>query len=262
MKKMKKLPLYLIVVWLFSFTVSAQTSVQLVLGNPSDAVTDTNQPNNFLLVHTGFILSYNRARGAPNWVAWHVSESDIGNVDRTDAFAADTALPADWRIKPTDYSNSGFDRGHMCPSKDRSNTVANNKESFLMSNMQPQTPRLNRQTWKNLEDESRRIVGQGNELYVYAGCYGDGGKIKDKITIPTSCFKIIVVLRQGSRDLSRIGENTRIIAVDMPNNETLSTNWKNFATTIDEIEEKTGFDFLTTLSDEIETALESKKDTN
>jgi endonuclease G, mitochondrial len=159
-------------------------------------------------------------------VTWHLSKSEIGDADRSEAFAPDSLLPLEWRVKPTDYRNSGFDRGHLCPSKDRSDTAAHNIESFLMSNMQPQTPNLNQITWKRLEDETRRIVKRGNEAYLYAVRYGDKGRIKNKITIPTNCFKIIVVLPDGNNDLSRITNETRVIAVDMPNEETIKPTWK------------------------------------
>lgn len=182
----------------------ASPKVELVLGSSSGATADTSgDPNNFLLVHNGFILSYNRTRGAANWVTWHLSAADTGDVDRTNAFAPDTALPKDFWIRPTDYVGSGFDRGHLCPSKDRSDTEASNRETFLMSNMQPQVPKLNQKTWKYLEDYSRDLT-KNDEEYIYAGCYGDAGRIKNKITIPTNCHKIIVVLPEGNGDLKRI----------------------------------------------------------
>ncbi len=81
-------------------------------------------------------------------------------------FAPDTTLLRDWWINPTDYSGSGYDRGHLCPSKDRSSSEEANRETFLMSNMQPQTPKLNQKTWKYLEDCEREIMQQGNEEYI------------------------------------------------------------------------------------------------
>jgi endonuclease G len=241
---------------------AASSKVELVLGNPSGATADaSNDPNNFLLVHNSFILSYNRTRGAANWVTWHLSAADIGDVDRTNAFAPDTALPKDFWIRPSDYVGSGYDRGHLCPSKDRSDTEANNRETFLMSNMQPQSPKLNQKTWKYLEDYSRDLA-KNNEEYIYAGCYGESGRIKDKITIPTNCYKIIVVLAEGENDLKRINRKTRIIAVDMPNDATVSSRWRTYLTTVDDIEEKTGYDFLSTITAKIQAVIEAKKDTN
>ena len=232
----------------------------LVFGNPSDAASDVNAPDNYLLAHRNYILSYNRSRGAANWVAWHLSKSDIGNTERSESFFPDTLLPAAWRIKPGDYTGSGFDRGHLCPSKDRSDSIENNTETFLMSNMAPQTANLNRRTWRLLEEYTRTEVARNREAYVYAGCYGDNGKIKDKVTIPTNCFKIIVLLAEGGNDLGRVRANTRVIAVDMPNAANVSRRWRTYRTTVDTIEEATGFDFLATLPDEIEAVLESRTD--
>lgn len=128
---MKKLLLCLAVICILSSASVAQT---LVLGNPSNANdTDTS---NLLVVHSGFVLSYNQERGGANWVSWHLSASDIGNF-RTDAFAPDMLLPAALRIKPKDLSLKGFDRGHLCPSEDRSAIEAANRETFVMSNMIP-----------------------------------------------------------------------------------------------------------------------------
>lgn len=257
---MKKLFLILTFTFLFASTVFGQTNDPLALGNPSNAGTELNLPGNYLVIHKGFTLSYNKERGAANWVAWHLQKSDIGKTERTNAFAPDTTLPVEWRILPTDYSGSGYDRGHMCPSKDRSDTEYNNQQTFLMSNMQPQAPKLNQQTWKYLEDYTRELVGQGNEAYVYAGCYGDKGKLSNKITIPTGCFKVIVVLPEGDNELKRIDKTTRIIAVDMPNDESVSRRWRTYLTTVDEIEKKTNYDFLSNVSKKIQKAVESIKD--
>lgn len=247
---------------IFALTAIGQTNDALVLGNPSNAVTDLNQPDNYLVTHNGYALSYNKSRGAANWVAWHLEKSNIGMAERTNAFAPDTTLPREWWIVPSDYTDSGYDRGHMLPSKDRSDSIENNRLTFLMSNMQPQSPKLNQKTWKYLEDYTREVINQapGNEAYIYAGCYGDKGRIKDKITIPTRCFKIIVVLEEGDDDLNRIDVLNRIIAVDMPNDETVSTRWRSYITTVDDIEKKTGFDFLSNLPNYLQASLESKED--
>lgn len=249
--------------FLSAFVLSgfAQTDLNHALGNPSNAAADVQQPNNYLVAHRGYTLAYNKDRGGANWVAWHLQKSDIGTVERTNDFAPDTFLSADWWIKPLDYSGTGYDRGHMCPSKDRSDTEENNRETFLMSNMQPQSPKLNQKTWKYLEDYTRETVGKGNEAYIYAGCYGNKGTIRSKITVPERCFKIIAVLPVGEDDLKRVDINTRIIAADMPNDDSVSIRWRTYLTTVDDIEAKTGFDFLSNVSNEIQKIIEAKTDT-
>jgi len=245
--------------FVLAFPITGYTQT-IVLGNPSNAVTDVAIPDNYLLFHTGFILSYNRSRGAANWVTWHLSASDIGTLERTNAFAADEALPSEWRIGKNDYVRSGYDRGHLCPSKDRTDTDANNRETFLMSNMQPQLPRLNRSTWQSLEGEVQSLAQQGSEAYLIAGCYGDKGKVNGKVTIPTHCWKIVVILPEGNNDKRRINCNTRVIAVDMPNETSILSGWQNYRTTVDAIETTTGYNFLSTLSKSKQACLESKVD--
>lgn len=249
----------LFLILILTLCAAGQANVNPALGNPSRAVTDTSQPDNYLVTHDGYALSYNRSRGAANWVSWHLERSDIGDAERTNAFAPDTILPGDWWIKPADYTGSGFDRGHLCPSKDRSSSEEINRETFLMSNMQPQSPKLNQKTWKYLEDYTREIVNK-NEAYVYAGCYGDAGRIKDKITIPTNCWKIVVVLPVSDNDLKRINRKTRIIAVNMPNEETVSIRWRTYLTTVNDIEKETGYDFLANVPKKIQSIIESAKD--
>jgi endonuclease G len=244
------------------FTGNAFTQTpQIVLGNPSAAVNDTNQPNNYLVIHDGYILSYNKSRGTANWVTWHLSGADIGDAERTNAFAADPLLPSEWRVKEDAYEGTPYDRGHLCPSEDRSDTAESNRESFLMSNMQPQLSKLNRGTWKSLEGYVQRLAKQtGMEAYLFAGCYGSGGKVNGKVTIPTHCWKIVVLLSEGNNDKRRINCSTRVIAVNMPNESSIKSGWRNYRTTVDDIENKTGYDFLSTLPKSKQSCLESKID--
>lgn len=257
--------LFLFLLFGFSMDVAGQTARRqlvdnLALGNPSGAQTDANQPDNYLVKHNGYSLSYNKSRGAANWVAWHLEKKDIGDAERTNAFAPDTTLPRDWWIIPNDYAGSGFDRGHLCPSKDRSSSEETNRETFLMSNMQPQAPKLNQKTWKYFEDYTREVTATDKEAYIYAGCYGNAGILKDKITIPTNCWKIVVILTTGGNDLKRVTVRTRIIAADMPNDDLVSSRWRTYLTSVDAIEKKTGYDFLAKVPKKIQAVIESAKD--
>ena len=145
----------------WSFTVVAAgapapqpPSVHLTMGNPSNAVADLQQANNFLMEKPSFSLSYNRDKGTPNWVSWHLENDWTGNLSRVDTFRADPAVSPDWyRVQSTDYFASGFDRGHMTPNADRDNpaSIPLNQETFLMSNMVPQARNNNQGPWADLE---------------------------------------------------------------------------------------------------------------
>lgn len=246
---------------------TAQLSIQeataryLKFGNPSSAATDAN---NFLMVNSNFALSYNRVRGTANWTAWTLTESDMGAVDRANDFRPDSTLPNGfYRVTPNDYTNSGYDRGHLCPSADRTASPESNSQTFLMTNIAPQTPDLNREVWGNLENDSRTLVKQGNDLYIIAGLYGEAGKLKNKVTVPTNYWKIIVVLPDGIENAANISADARVIAVDMPNiNGIKGENWRKYRTTVRSIEQKTGLNLFSNLPANVQSALESKQDAN
>ncbi len=235
--------------------------IYLALGNPSGANAST--PNNYLLSNKYFILSYNRDRGIPNWAAWRISKMELGDFPRPnpDPFHPDDRLPKGWnRITPSDYTRSGFDKGHVCPSADRSASVEGMSETFLMSNMTPQTGDLNRGPWQKLEGYLRTLVTRGNDVYIYAGVYGENGKVKNEISIPTNSWKIAVVV-PGGAPLSSVNENTRVIAADMPNVKGIkNADWQIYRTSVRQIEQKTGYNFLTNLPQNVQDVLETKID--
>ena len=224
------------------------------MGNPTNATKDATQKENYLLEKTTYTISYNDTTHTPNWVAWHLDSSDLGDVSRGDAFAPDTSLPSGFLQIGIDYKFSTyyFDRGHMCPSGDRTSTSEKNKETFLMTNMIPQSPNNNQQLWQKLETYERDLLGNGSkELYIICGPYGQGGtsigkdtnsvikfsssdwgKLKtvthipvtnpnnpdDKgIQVPAYTWRITVILDNGDNDISRITKDTQVIAVNIPN---------------------------------------------
>ncbi|CAN5781371.1 hypothetical protein BH24ACI1_BH24ACI1_29030 [soil metagenome] len=234
----------------------------LALGNPSSATGSTSNAENYLMVNKAYALSYNNTKGTANWVAWRISENDFGVAERQNNFRPDPNLPKTFtRITPTDYTGSGFDKGHLCPSADRSSSPEANSQTFYMTNMIPQTPDLNRNVWNDFETYSRDLVKKGKiDLYVIAGCYGEKGKLKKKITVPTNCWKVAVAVPQGA-DFSVINENTHVIAVDMPNAPNLGkTDWRKFRTTVRAIEQRTNLNLLSNLPQNLQDALETRLD--
>lgn len=244
----------------------------LGLGNPSNAVSNASFSDNFLMVKTAYTLSYNKNKGTANWVSWHLSAAWKGETARQNDFRPDQSLPNNWyEVTKGDYTDSGFDRGHLCPSDDRDGTLEDNQETFFMTNMTPQAPEHNRGIWKTLEDYGRILTQQGNEVYIIAGTIGQGGTgangfarnigRNNNITVPASLWKIIVVLPIGQNDVQRINENTRIIAVNIPNQNSVGTDsWKKYRVSVDELENLTGFDFLSNVSADIQAVIEARVD--
>ena len=266
--------------YVFTFTVVAAgapapypPSVHLTFGNPSNAVADLSQPNNYLMEKPSFTLSYNRDKGTPNWVSWHLETAWTGNLPRNDTFRADPAVSPDWyRVQSTDYFASGFDRGHMTPNADRDNSasIPLNQETFLMSNMVPQAPNNNQGPWADFENFLRTLLAT-NEVYVVAGPAGVGGSgdngpantiANGHVTVPAYTWKVALVLPAGDNDVSRVNAATRTIAVIMPNQNSINSDWHTYLTTVDAVEALTGYDFFANVPDAVENSIEAGVDGN
>src|ERR1051325_9644669 len=251
-------------------------SVHLTMGNPSNAVADSNQFDNYLMQKPTYSLSYNRDKGTPNWVSWHLEPAWFGNLTRFDTFRPDPAVPPEWyRVQATDYSGSGFDRGHMTPNADRDNEnrIPINQETYLMSNMVPQAPDNNQGPWAAFENYLRSIVTspQNNELYIVSGPFGVGGSgsnggttttiASGHVSVPQYTWKVVLVIPIGDNDVSRVTAATRTIAILMPNQQGIRNDpWQNYLTTVDHIEELTGYNFFSNVPDAIQNAIEAGTD--
>jgi endonuclease G len=248
------------------------TEDNMLMGNPSNAAVNVATPDNYLAVKHQYTLSYNSSKGTPNWVSWHLSSAWKGTEPRCDCFNTDYTLPTTfYRSASYDYTGTGFDRGHMCPSDDRDLNTADNTATFLMSNIIPQAPKVNQQPWNGLENYCITLMNQGNELYIISGGYGNGGTgtlggvtntiANGNIVVPSNCWKVIVIIPVGKDDVSRVTTATRVIAVDMPNTEGGIVNqWGNYRVSVDDIETATGYNFLTSLSSTLQNSLESTID--
>jgi endonuclease G len=244
-------------------TPTPSTSVHLTMGNPSGAVSDAASFDNYLMVKPQYALAYHRDRGTPVWTSWHLDAAWLGSTPRQDDFRADTTLPAGWyQVLGTDYSGSGYDRGHMTPSADRTKTVADNSSTFLMTNMIPQLPANNQGPWASLETYCRTLVNSGNELYIVSGGYGTQGTIAGgHVTVPSQTWKVIIVLTAGTNDVSRVTTSTRTIAVIMPNTQGIRTaDWKTYRVSVDQVETLTGYDFFSNVSASVQSVIESRVD--
>jgi endonuclease G len=194
----------------------------------------------------------------------------IGDTPRSENFAPDQELPADWyRVKPSDYRGSGFDRGHLTNSKDRSRSPEDNLATFLMTNIIPQSPDNNRGVWEQLESYCRQLANSGKELFIVAGSSGQGGIGEKglrstigngKVVVPAVTWKVILVLDQPGSGIAGVTKNTRTIAVIIPNKQGIKDDpWQKYATSIEEVQKLTGYNFFSNIPPEIQAAIESRK---
>jgi endonuclease G len=262
------------------------TDIHLTMGNPSGAEADLDTPNNYLMEKKEFALSYNRDKGTPNWVSWHLATEWTGGLTRVDTFRADPAVPPDWyRVQATDFLGTGFDRGHMTPNADRDEDGAFsiNQATFLMSNMVPQAPNNNQGAWADFENYLRGLLPAKdplppNELYIVSGPAGVGGTGSNgfattlaggHVTVPAFTWKVVLVLPRddGSHvpHVARVDASTRTIAVIMPNENTVlntgdPNDWRHYLTTVDAVEALTGYDFFSEVPEIFQNAIEAGVD--
>lgn len=237
-------------------------NLNMAMGNPSNATTDVANPDNYLVVKDQYVMSYNNAKKGPNWVSWQLDKDWMGSSGRSGKFGPDDQLPNGFdKVNAGDYNNSGYTRGHNCPSGDRTATHADNQAVFLMSNMVPQTPDNNAGPWEKLESYCRELAGQGKELYIIAGNEGSKGKIGPGINVPTDWWKVVVVLPKKGMSVADVTPATDVIAVEMPNvNGAIKADgWQKYVTTISAIERHTGYDLLSAVPKNIQDALAEKK---
>lgn len=251
---------------------AAGENSNMYFGNPSGATPSVVSNTNYLIDAGYYVESYSSLRGTPNWVSWHLDATNTTNASaRLDNFAAYSGIDPTWyAVQSTSYSGSGFDRGHNCPSADRTSSANANSATFLMTNMIPQAPNNNQKTWADLENYLRQQVSSGSEVYIIMGSYGTGGVgstgstvttiNNGHVTVPSNVWKVAVIIPAGTSDLNRVTSSTRVIAVNTPNINSIGADWKNYLVTVRDIETATGYNLLSNLPQSVQDAVETKKD--
>ena len=236
------------------------SSVHVALGVPFEK--DTS--NDYIIVRPQYVTSYNKKNGEPNWVSWELNSDWFGDVPRFKGkFITDISLPLTYpKVVDKDYTNSGFDRGHMVMSDERTFSEDDNKSTFLLSNVIPQTPDLNRGVWLNFEYFCEYLCKKQNkELFIIAGpIIHSSNTLNDAgvVVIPDSCFKIVVALDRG-QGLKDVNSSTKVYAVIMPNKAGIRKDkWELYKSTVRQIEYSTGYNFLSKVSVDIQNIIEMK----
>ncbi len=237
----------------------------LIFGNPSNATGSVANENNYLMQKPQYSLSYNRSKATPNWVAWRLDSTWVGTAPRQDDYRPDPALPAGWyQVQDNDYSGSGYDRGHMCPSGDRTRSIPDNSATFLMTNFVPQLSANNQGPWEEFETYCRTLASQGNEIYIITGPNGNIGTIaQGRVVVPQYTWKVVLVIPNGNNDVARASSKaTRVFGIIVPNFPPLNINapWRDFRVTVNDVEYLTGHNFFTQIPKITQELIERKRD--
>ena len=205
--------------------------------------------NGEVVEHTYYSLSYLEEHEQAEWVHYKLNSSMLkGEIPRKKNYTLDRKVSTG-SAKTSDYTNSGFDRGHLVPAADMKMDFTSVKEAAYMSNISPQKPKFNQGVWKKLEENARDLAKK-TELYITTGgvlSSADLKKIgKNNLSVPDQFYKIIYDTK-----------NQKMFAYLMPNKKIDSR--EKYVVTVDSIETLTGIDFYHQLDDELENKLESIK---
>jgi endonuclease G len=225
----------------------------LILSNSTSADnSDFNYlPSNSgqIVSHKHYTLSYIEEHEQAEWVAYLLTQDELkGTTKRKDSFKIDPKVKTG-SAHPSDYKKSGYDKGHLAPAADMRMDIESMSDSFYMSNMSPQHPRLNRGIWKKSEELTRDWVRKHGDMYIVSGpIFSDDMKKigENQVSIPNSYYKIILDMNK-KRAIAFVFQNKK-------NEGDIFT----YSCTIDEVEKKTSIDFFQELSDDIEDKIESK----
>lgn len=210
--------------------------------------------NQNIIKHPGYTSCFNTSYLIPDWVAYELTAQELrGTVKRpkNSLFQPDPSFRGRQPDR-FDYSDSGWDKGHMAPCADMKWSDDAMFESFYFTNVCPQNHSMNAGDWQTLEEKARDIANAKGSLYIVCGPiigrnqYGTIGT--QRVVVPDAFFKAF---------LYKDNSGFHSIAFVMPNEERHHL-LKYYALTVNEVEAMTGFDLFFKLSDQVEESVESQ----
>ncbi len=222
-------------IFAYANPIDDKASQLVCWGAPESPVTKSDQ----YLIRTTYAVHYLYRTKTAEYVCEHLTKKAIsGPAKRKDDFRADPELADSVRANLSDYDKT-YDRGHLDPADDNTQSAKIMSECFLLSNIVPQNPNLNRGIWKKLETVVRNWVRKGKDLYVVTGTiYGSPyRKIgKDSIGVPMAMWKVIVDKKAG-----------KFIGFKIPNAAVSASDLPKYAVPISDITKETGVTFFPAL---------------
>ena len=168
---------------------------QYFLNTPPQIINTKLTQQNYDLCFNGFAVKYSGVTRTPLWAAEYLTRDRLiqaRTLDRQGNFHEENRLPPEVRATLADYRSSGFDRGHMAPNGDMA-TRAQQFDSFSLANMIPQAPQNNREVWRNVEEATRALGQQEEQVYVVTGPAYLGSRIQriGNVLVPSYVWKAV-----------------------------------------------------------------------
>ncbi len=256
------MPILTLILCGYSYEIFVARPALMYQGEPK--VISTFNTNTWFRVlrNNGFIVGYSDLRGNPLWVEYALTPIS----DNAPRLKRPARFQTDWRslnrVSHDDYTKSGFDRGHNAPNHAMSTIYGKygQADSFLMTNISPQRPKLNQQIWQRLEEAELSFFAKNfGKVWVITGpIFGEKPEqLKSTswhIDIPKAFYKIYVTEETDAKPAFAL-------AFIIPQTVTGKESLTQFITTIDTVEAQTGLDFLSDFEDKTENHLEGTIET-
>lgn len=238
-------------------------------------------------------MEWDNSKIANRFTCYYMDENNTAqNVSRHDSFKEDPEIPSAYRSKLSDYSGSGYARGHLCPSADRRASDDQQALTYYLSNMQPQWQKHNEAQWANLEGDVRKWAARCDTLYVvkaatidditlnnvtesgvysttYNGTYYSDLKCNGRLLVAKYYYMALLAFNKSTNTYQAIGIWTKHYNAGTTGaSGSGSYDWpiinKENAQyiSIDELEKRTGIDFFCNLPDDIEDQIEASFNTS
>eukprot|EP00164_Ancoracysta_twista_P004355 GFYU01005865.1.p1 GENE.GFYU01005865.1~~GFYU01005865.1.p1 ORF type:complete len:327 (-),score=102.33 GFYU01005865.1:75-1055(-) len=239
--------------------MTEECQVALSIGQASEGSTIEDG----ILCRTAYVIGYNFEHHVAKWVQYRITKTDMEKPQiprktcKGCSFHLDPDLKKEHIDTPSDsdYANSGYDRGHMCPSAAMAYDIDRMTDTYSIANIAPQDSHMNENIWGHLEGKTRDWAIDRGEVFVITGNVFKDGKTLGQIgkrhfaDVPTHLYKILFDPKEEDA-----------MAFMIPNVEEKTEDYSKFLTSIDEIEKDTGLDFFSEV-DMSATALKKLKST-
>jgi len=189
-----------------------------------------------------YAIHYRFDTKTAEYVVEHPTKAAVGGTaKRKDDFRPDPDIAKPNQSQLADYATAGniYDRGHLVPAGDNTQSADIMSESFFLSNMVPQVANNNRGIWKQLETFVRTLAVEDDSIYVISGTIYDAGYTTigaNKVGVPTRLFKVIIDKKKNTA-VGFIFPNKALPVGDLP----------KYKTTVAAVEKESGINFMPTL---------------
>lgn len=217
----------------FANDIDTKCPQHVIFGAPVSAIPD-NQAQ--YLCRLGYAVRYRYQTKTPEYVVEHLTVAKVtGTFKRQDDFRPDPEVPPAARATLQDYAGQPYDRGHVSPAGNNTESAAAMSQSFFLTNMVPQVPNNNRGIWKQIETLVRDWTVRNGDIFVISGSiYNPQYKvIGNGLGVPDGLFKIVVDPK-----------HQRVIAFMLPNAPAGANDYPKYVVPVTEVERVTGIRFF------------------